>query len=129
MMMRDRKLFQSDIIPGNIYFAVYDPIHKDKLPVWDEFPLLMPWDVWTNEKNGHKYVISINLHYLPPALRFQAMRAILKLKSEDRYRDSTKLKLSWELLKSMSQHKLFEHSVKMYRLDHFRSLFIKIPPR
>lgn len=126
-MMRDRSLWKNDITPGSMYLALYDPIHKDTLPVYDKFPLLLPWDTWVNEKNGKRYIISINLHYLPPALRAAALTQLLKLRTDKRYRKNTKIKLSWGILKALSNHKLFEHCVKMYRIDHFKSVFIEIP--
>lgn len=128
-VVRDRELFRDMIKPGNMYFAVYDPIHKDTLPVYDTFPLLLPWDVFRNEKNGHLYCLSINLHYLPPALRYTAMKALLTKRNEKAYRERTRLRISWEILSAMAEHELFKHSVKMYRLDHFRSKFIYIPPQ
>ena len=127
-MMRDRDMWSDTIRPGDMYLAVYDPIHKDTLPYYDEFPLLMPWDMWKGE-NELTYIISINLHFLPPALRFAAMKVLLTKRNEKRYRQSTKLKISWSVLKSMSNSKLFEHCVRVYRMDHFRSKFIKIPPQ
>jgi hypothetical protein len=110
-----------------MYFAVYDPIHKDKLPYYDEFPILLPWDTW--EQNGHRYLISINLHFLPPKLRFLAVQALLKVRTEKRYRASTRLKINWQILQGLSKSKHFEHCVRIYRVDHFRSKFIKVPPK
>jgi len=133
-MFRDRNMWTDQIIPGQMLFFEYDALHKDTLPVWDRFPLTFMWDVWTGGPGkfglpGKKYAIGINLHYLPPALRFEAMKALLTLRSEKRYRKSTKLKLSWEILAGLSQSKYFEHSVKIYRLDHVSSKFVNIPAR
>lgn len=125
--MRDQSLFVNTPTEGGMYFAYYDPIHKDSLPYYDEFPILLPWDFW--KKDGHIYMISINLHFLPPSLRYQAMKHILTLRTEKRYRKNTKLKMEWSLLKAMSNSKIFEHSVRIYRMDRFRSKFIKIPPQ
>lgn len=126
-LFRDRSLTVDMIRPGDMYFAAYDPIHKDSLPFYDEFPILLPWDMW--QKNGHTYIISINLHFLHPSMRFAAMKALLKLRNEKRYRSSTKMKISWQVLKGLSNSKYFEHCVRIYRLDHFRTKFVKIPPR
>lgn len=125
-LMRDSNLYADRIIPGEMYFFVYDALHKDTLPVWDAFPLIFPWDTWS--KNGVSYFIGINLHFLPPALRLKAMQALLTLRNRKSYRKGTRLKISWQILMSLSQSKLFKHSVKMYRMDQVRSRFIKIPP-
>lgn len=126
-IMRDSNLHRNRITPGSMYFAVYDPIHKDTLPFWDEFPILLPWDTWRG-KNGKTYMISINLHFLSPAMRLQAMQNLLKARNRKRYDRSTRMRISWEVLQAMSNSKMFEHCVRMYRLDHFRSKFILIPP-
>lgn len=124
-IMRDSSLYADKISPGDMYFFVYDALHKDTLPVWDRFPLIFPWDSWS--KDGVQYFIGINLHYLPPKLRFAAMKSLLTLRNQKRYRPNTKLKISWQILKSLSTSKLFSHAVKMYRMDQVRSRFIKIP--
>jgi len=126
-MFRDRDLWESHIKPGNLYFFEYDAIHKDTLPVWDQYPLIFPWDSWRG-KNGKLYFIAINLHYLSPKHRYIAMKALLKLRNEKRYRKSTRLKISWQVLKGLSQSKMFENCVKMYRVDHVKSVFVKVPP-
>ena len=133
-MFRDRDMWADRIIPGNMYFFNYDAKTKEQLPVWDRYPLIFPWDVWTGGDGkfgepGKQYMIAINCHYLPPRLRFEAMKALLKLRNEKRYRKSTKLKISWDVLQGLSQSNLFEHSVKIYRMDHVKSKFVKIPPR
>jgi len=126
-MFRDRSLWRQKVIPGSMYFFEYDAIHKDTLPVWDRFPLIFPWDEFT-AKNGQKYMLGINLHYLPPAARFTAMKALIKTRNRKRYDESTKLKISWKVLQGLSGSKYFEHSVKMYKLSEIKSSFIKIPP-
>lgn len=133
-MFRDKSLWTSRIIPGNMYFFEYDAKTKDILPVWDQYPLIFPWDSWTGGdgnfgESGVQYFIGVNLHYLPPALRFQAMKALLKLRNEKRYRESTRLKISWQVLSGLSQSRFFEHSVKIYRMDQVKSKFVKIPAR
>lgn len=127
-MFRDRDLWVDRIVPGNMYTFSYDAKHKDTLPVWDAQPLVFFFNTFRS-KQGHEMLMGINLHYLPPALRLVAFKALLTLRNEKRYRKSTKLKLSWELLTGLSQSKYFEHSVKMYRVDHIRSKFVKIPAR
>lgn len=127
-LFKDKDMVVDAIRPGDMYFAVYDPIWKEKLPVYDTFPLILPWDVFKHT-NGYTYVMAINLHYLPPRLRLEAYRALLTVRSQKRYRKGVKFKISWQILQALSKSKLFEHSVKMYRIDHFKSKFVKIPPK
>lgn len=131
-LFRDSDLKTDRIIPGRMYFFEYDAKHKDTLPVWDRFPMIFPWDVWRGGEGkfgepGVMYFIGINLHYLPPRLRFEAMKALMKLRIEKKYRKSTRLQLSWKILKTLSNSPLFKHSVKMYRMDHVKSQFVMIP--
>lgn len=135
-LMRDRKLWKNKITPGKLTFFEYDPIHKDKLPVYDRFPMVFCWDMWRGN-NGHNYFICLNLHYLPPKLRYVVMKQLLSFRQETKYRKSTKLsqrkndkdapKFAWATLKSMSNSKYFENCVHMYRADHVKSAFIEVP--
>tara|TARA_B100000929_G_scaffold290599_1_gene284888 strand:+ start:45675 stop:46301 length:627 start_codon:yes stop_codon:yes gene_type:complete len=127
-MFRDRDLFSKRIKVGQMHFFQYDAKHKDKLPVWDMYPLVFFFDSY-RAKDGAEILLGINLHYLKPSLRFEAMRTLLKYRNEKRYRPSTRLKISWQVLKSLGNSKLFEHSIKAYRMDHVRSQFVQVPPR
>lgn len=133
-LMRDRSLWKKGITPGKMTFFEYDPIHKATLPVYDRYPLVFAWDVWKGGEGkfgfpGKTYFIGINIHYLPPALRFTVMKALLKIRANKKssYRKSTRLAMSWKILKGMSESKYFEHSVKIYRMDHVKTSFIEIP--
>ena len=125
VMFRDRNLWAKKLTIGKMYFFEYDAIHKDKLPVWDRYPLVFPID--SHKANGHSYMLGLNMHYLPPRLRCEVMLQLLKLRNEKRYRQSTRLQLTWEVLKSMGNSKLFEHCVKLYRLDAVKSVFVNVP--
>jgi len=131
-MMRDRDMWADSIRPGTMMFFEYDAVNKSTLPVWDRYPLVFAWDIWKGGngnfgESGKTYFIAINLHYLPPALRFAAMKALITKRNEKRYRDSTRLRISWNVLKSLSNSKYFEHSVKIYRMDAVKSKFIVVP--
>lgn len=123
----DTKLHTTFPIVGYMYFFKYDAILKDVLPVWDKYPLIFPFDRYRDEETNHEYLLGINLHYLPPKLRFEAMKALLTLRNEKRYRDSTRLLISWNILKHLSNSHFYRHSVKKYRMDHIQSKFVKIP--
>jgi len=127
-MMRDRDMWADSIRPGSLYMFEYKAKHRDTLPVWDAFPLVFFFDTFT-AKDGSKMLLGINMHYLPPSLRYTAFTSLLKLRNQKRYRENTRLKISWGVLKSLANSKFFEHSVKMYRMDHVQSKFIQVPPR
>lgn len=56
---------------GNMYMYFYDAKHKDTLPYYDAFPLVIP----TGPAPGGFY--GLNLHYLPLPLRAKALDALL----------------------------------------------------
>jgi hypothetical protein len=125
-MFRDRKTWKSQINYGKMYFFEYDAKHKDTLPVWDRYPIMFPFSGY-KAKDGMTIVIGLNMHYLPPALRMVAFKALLKFRTEKRYRKSTKLDIEWQAIAAMAESKYFKHAVHSYRMDHVRSVFVEIP--
>ena len=87
---------------GKMYLFQYDALHKDKLPYWDRWPLIFPFDV--NVAGGF---YGINLHYLPPGARISLMTALIKAQGEaDKHLDQDyNLVLSYEILKGFKPAK------------------------
>lgn len=112
----------TNVGPGQMYFAFYDPKHKDTLPYYDLFPLILPIERY---KDG---ILSINLHYLPPVLRAKVLNELFDTATNDRFDAKTKMKLSYGVLKQMSKFDLFKPCIKRYLGNHFRSRFIRISP-
>lgn len=52
---------------GKMYFFAYDAKHKEKLPYWDAFPLIILIDGPVGK--GKTHFMGLNLHYLPIELR------------------------------------------------------------
>lgn len=115
---RDRQ----DAIIGNMYLFSYDAKHKDTLPYWDRLPLIFPF----KKVKGGFY--GINLHYLPPRLRARLMDALYEHTNNNRYDETTKINLSYQLLKSVSKMRYFKPCVKMYLDSHVKSNFMYIYP-
>jgi hypothetical protein len=107
---------------GKMYFFVYDAKHKDTLPYYDKFPLIFPVD------RTPKGFYGINVHYLPLQLRAQLMDALYDITNNQRYDDTTKLKLSYNILKGAEKFKLFKPTFKQYLNSQVRSRFIQIEP-
>jgi hypothetical protein len=106
---------------GHMYMFFYDPKHKEKLPYYDAFPLIF----MVEKAKGGFY--GLNLHYLPPILRAQFLNQLLEIKSNDKYNDTTRLKLSYDLIKSSSKFRLFAPCFKHYLTPHVKSRFAKVP--
>lgn len=110
---------------GRLYLYQYDAKTKDELPYWDKFPLVFFFNAYS--KDGKSYLLGINLHYLPPAMRMILFAELLSIRNEKRYRDRTKLKISWEVLQSFSNNRLVQPCVKKYLRSHIMSKFMEIP--
>lgn len=125
-MYRDRDLQKASMTIGKMYFYEYDAKHKDTLPVWDRYPLIIPFNSYT-ASDGMQIVLGINTHFLPPRLRLAAFRAMLKFRNEKRFRRTTKMKFQWQQLMGIAESDYFKHAVRAYRMDHVRSTFVEIP--
>ena len=68
---------------GSMYLQTYDALTKNKLPYWDFFPLVLPFEYTSNGFYG------LNLHYVPPKLRAQILDEILKYKANGDLRNPT----------------------------------------
>jgi hypothetical protein len=105
---------------GNMYHFFYDPKHKKTLPYYDRFPLIFM--VGPAEKGFY----GINLHYLPPKLRAALMDNLYDITSNKRYDESTKLRISYDILKGASKYRFFKPTFKHYLNAHVKSQFLKI---
>jgi hypothetical protein len=113
----------SNVLPGRMYMYVYDAKTKDTLPYWDAFPVIFMVDV------APKGFYGLNLHYLPPPLRATLMDGLYSNLSNDKFDDTTKVTMSYRMLKSASNTKLFKHCFKHYLHDHVKSRFIYVEPK
>lgn len=117
---RDSSRREGDVQVGSMYFFKYDAKHKAKLPYWDAFPLIFPFDA------GRGYIMGINLHYLPPMMRAKLMDELYPLMTDASYSDKTRLNLSYGTLRSVSKY--FNPCIKKYLYSHIRSSFYKVEP-
>lgn len=121
-VLEDKTRARSKITVGRMYMFVYDAKTKDKLPYWDKFPLVFPFAPAPGGFYG------INLHYLPPYLRAKLFDALMHHTQGDMINEATKLRISYDILKSASTNKYFAPCVKRYLNSHVRSQFINIQP-
>jgi hypothetical protein len=107
---------------GRMYFFLYDAKHKDTLPYYDKFPLIFPVDRTPDGFTG------LNFHYLPLQLRAQLMDALYDITNNNRYDETTKLKMSYNVLKGAEKFRLFKPTFKRYLTSQVRSRFVQIEP-
>lgn len=114
------RVFTKDATPkiGRMYMFVYDAKGKATLPYFDMYPLVIPIEFYTDGFLG------INFHYLPPVARATLLNALMKIKNNDKYDDTTKLNISYKLLKAYStKYAGFQNCLKRYLFGHVRSSF------
>lgn len=123
-MFRDRDLWKqyATAKPGRMYYYEYK---AETVDFYDRYPLMFVMDKYKHK--GHSYMIGFNLHWLSPVHRMAVMRTILTLRSEKRFRKNTRVDLEWEVLKKLSNHKLFEHCIRVYRAERIKSVMVEIP--
>ena len=107
---------------GEMMLFNYDPKLKQQLPYYDTFPLVFPIEP---RDNGF---LGLNMHYLPLRQRAMLMDALYTLRTDNRYNESTALKIGYQILKRSARYKLFKPCVKHYLNSHIKSRRIKIDP-
>lgn len=108
-------------IVGSMYMFFYDPKNKKTLPYYDEFPLV----IVVGPAEGGFY--GLNLHYLPPILRAKMLDALMDITTNTKFNDSTRFKMSYELLVKTSKLKYFKPCFKHYLNEHVQSKFSMVP--
>jgi len=110
----------SKSVVGSMQMFFYDPKHKDTLPYYDSFPLV----VVVGPAAGGFY--GINLHYLPPILRAKMLDGLMGI-AGSKLDDNSKFKLSYTLLNRSSKLKYFKPCFKHYLNKHVQSKFAEVP--
>lgn len=105
---------------GDMYMFFYDPKHKDTLPYYDTFPLI----IMVERAPGGFY--GLNLHYLPPVLRAKLFDALTL--TNNKYDESTRFKARYRILKSVRKLRYFKPCFKHYLTEHIESRIAKVEP-
>lgn len=113
---------EGSISPGSLYMFRYSPKHKDTLPIYDTFPLVFPL-----RKHG-AYMTGLNIHYMPVEARVAMLGILMEYTNTKTLSDSTRLRLSWNVIQSFSQLEPLQDCIKMYLMTHVQSNFTRIDP-
>ena len=120
-MLKDPRLVKkSRPRVGDMFMYVYDPKHKKTLPYYDNFPLT----IMVKQAPGGFY--GLNLHYLPLPQRALLLDRLSALANNQKYDETTKLKLSYNLLKGASKYKYFAPCFKHYLTENIDSRLMKV---
>jgi len=115
---------------GRMYLFQYDPKGKKTLPYYDRFPLIFP--IASTRTSGFAAsggsFLGINLHYLPLPLRARLMDALYAAASTQELDETTRLKISYNILQQASKYRFFKPCIKRYLISHVKSRFFYIEP-
>lgn len=107
---------------GKMYMFTYDPKLKTKLPYYDIYPLIFPIEYYNDGFLG------LNFHYLPPLARAALMDSLYELINNDKQNKTTKLQISYKILKNAAQAEYIKPCIKRYLFNHVKSNFLYIAP-
>lgn len=108
---------------GRMFMFLYDPKNKETLPYYDRFPLILM--VGPAKKGFY----GLNLHYLPPRQRAVFFDRLMEYTNNNKLDETTRFKLSYDLLSSTSRLKAFAPCFKHYLNDHITSKTVEILPK
>ena len=111
---------ESKSVLGKMYFYSYDPKHKDKLPWYDTFPLVFPIERYNDGFLG------LNFHYLAPKDRAILMDQLKMYATNKKYDETTKLKLTYNMLKGFTKIKRAKPTVHRYLTSKIKSKFVLV---
>jgi len=116
------KAKSSKHISGKLYMYFYNPKTKDELPYYDIFPLVFIMEVYPDGFLG------LNLHYLPPDLRIILFEKLIKLTNNKRYDETTRLRLSYNVIQKFGRFKWAAPCIKRYLTTHIKSDIREVSP-
>lgn len=113
---------RTNISIGSMYMYTYDAKHKKTLPYFDRFPLVFPF------KKVSGGFMGINLHYLPLPYRAKLMDSLYSISNNNRYNETTKIGMTYNILNGSSKFRYFKPCVKKYLTTQLRSKFLYVYP-
>lgn len=119
--LRLRTAHPSTVIGSMCYYR-YDPKWKDILPFYDTFPLVI---ILEEYKDGY---LGLNLHYLPPSFRAKFLGVLFDTLNNTKFDKTTKLKVTYGILKSITKYKFFSPCIKRYLFSHMKSSLQVVRP-
>ena len=122
-LLRDPEtLKKSRLLPGRMFMFVYDAKHKATLPYYDRFPLIIAVE---KAQGGGFY--GLNFHYLDYRKRAILLSRLMQYKNNKKYDETTRLRLSYKLLKGASKLAAFKPCFKHYLPSQIQSQIKLVP--
>ena len=116
------QLIRDGKITGRVNFGalnmfIYDPKLKNKLPYYDTFPLVLPIERY---RDGF---LGINFHYLPNSLRIKLLSDLMKLKSNNKFDETTIIRARYAKL---AQSRFVKPTLKRYLYKKAKSQYRRV---
>jgi|TARA_B000000460_G_scaffold90080_1_gene62882 hypothetical protein len=119
ILSRQDSLVSKSVL-GKMYFYSYNPKWKDELPWYDTFPLVFPIERYPDGFLG------LNFHYLAPKHRAILMDQLKMFANNKKYDETTKLRLSYNMLKGFTKIKRAKPTVHRYLNSKVNSKFVLV---
>ena len=119
ILSRSDSLVSKSVL-GKMYFYSYDPKWKNELPWYDTFPLVFPIEKYPDGFLG------LNFHYLAPKHRAILMDQLKMFANNKSYDETTKLKLTYNMLKGFTKIKRAKPTVHRYLSSKIKSKFVLV---
>ena len=112
----------SEMKTGEMFLYLYDAKHKETLPWYDKFPCMI-----LLEKNA-KGFMGLNLHYIAPRFRAKLLDELYKISTDEELGERTRFRITYELLKKITDLKYGIPCVKKYLWGHVNSRIQRVDP-
>jgi hypothetical protein len=105
-----------EIQEGNMYMMFYNAKTKKKLPWYDRFPLVIPFDKRSVENGFY----GINLHYIPPLYRQNLLEEMYK------YSKGEGVEIDYQYFRSVSRLKPAIPCIKRYLYSRIKRVPLQV---
>lgn len=123
-LLKDQELVRkSRTMAGHMYMYFYDPKTRESLPYYDMFPLT----IMVQKAPGGFY--GMNLHYLSLKTRVLFLDKLSDLMTNDRYDETTRLRIRYDLLAGARRFKEFQPCFKHYLSSNIQSRLMLVQPK
>lgn len=95
-----------------------------QLPYWDRYPMDFILHFYPEQGS----FLAMNFHYIAPIYRAKLMDALYNIINNTKLDKTTKLNISYGILKSAAQYRYFKPCLKKYLISHIKSQFLYIKP-
>ena len=100
----------------------YDPKYKETLPLYDRFPLVVPF-----EPKAQGF-LGLNMHYLPPSQRKMLFDSLMGIRTRKGLTPDNVIMVTYGMLKETARFPGWDVCIKHYLPDHIQSPFLNINP-